>query len=593
MSSSAGGGSTKQLRLIHFNDVYEIEARKSGEPLGGAARLCGAIRSLRSESEWPSLVLFGGDIFSPSTMSILDKGRAMTDVINEIGVDACVIGNHDLDFGEPTLARWIGLTKTTWLLANMDNATTKQPLGGALRSVVLECAGVRVGVIGLAEEDWLKTLTNPPPIVYHDFVRVGDELARQLRHEQRVDLVVALVHMRLPNTVLLAEQMRDVDVVLGGHDHFIHKSVVRGRPVMISDNDFRAVGVVDLHLNDKRRVLSHDMRHIVLNSSIAEDPAMAALVKSLVSQSAGKLKKRIGWTSVPLDCTVKACRSSESNFGNLLADLCRVALGCDVCLFNGGTIRSDSVVPAGPFTLGDLLRVLPFNDPIVAISITGATLLNALEAGVSKYPTLDGCWPQVSGVRITVDPTQPPGARIISARFSHPDREIVPTETYSLATKAFLADGNDGYSMLKGSHYLVDEEAAQFLKQHVRSHLRVLETLNGWKCSMHRTPGQPHFGVRRAIAKFKVFGARNHSRSQSEQTQHDATAAPAVESREACPVMSLSPSVDGRVTVLTADAACDAAAIAAAMHEFEHATHDELVREIVALRSKIKENNNK
>jgi 5'-nucleotidase len=416
---------------------------------------------------------------------------------------------------------------------------------------------VRVGVIGLGEEDWLKTLTNPPPIVYHDFVRVGDELAATLRHQHRVDLVVALVHMRLPNTVLLAEQMRDVDVVLGGHDHFIHKSVVRGRPVMVSDNDFRAVGVVDLALSDKRRVVSHEMRHVVLNSSVREDPAMAALVASLLAQSAGKLKKRIGWTSVPLDCTVKSCRSGESNFGNLLADLCRVALGCDVCLFNGGTIRSDSVVPAGPFTIGDLLRVLPFNDPIVAISITGATLLAALEAGVAKYPTLDGCWPQLSGVRIQVDPSQPPGERIVSARLSHPDRAIDPNANYSLATKAFLADGSDGYAMLKGSHFLVDEEAAQFLKQHVRSHLRVLETLNGWKCTTHRTAGQPHFGVRRAIAKFKAFGARNHSRSQSEQAGAHAVE-PAVEPRDACPVMTLSPAVDGRVTLLTPETVDDA-----------------------------------
>jgi 5'-nucleotidase len=585
--------SSLTLRLIFFNDCYEIEQGKR-EPVGGVSRMTGAIRQLQSEGT-PSLVLFGGDVFSPSTMSIFDKGRAMVSVLNAIGVDAAVVGNHDLDFGEATLSRWIELTPTTaWLLSNIVDPITGAPLAGAKKSALLERGGVKVGVFGLGEFEWTTVLSQPTPLRYHDMVQVGDQLSAELR-AAGADVIVCLCHVRLPNLELLAEKLADVDAVLAGHDHVLHKKLVNKRPTMVADNEFKAVGVVDLTLGADRRVASvAALRHVVVDSSVPEDPAMVALVGSILEASKAKLSKRIGWCSVPLDCTTRSCRSGESNFGNWVADLCRINCAADVVLFNGGTIRSDSILAPGPFTIGDLLRVLPFVDPVVVISVTGAQLLEALEAGVSKFPTLDGCWPQISGMRVVVDPTKPPGSRLVSVRLTQPDREVVRDQHYRLATKSFIANGADGYDCLRGSRFIVDEEAAQLLKNHIRHHFRQLDVLNGWK---RITFAKHSSGVSHAIERFKQHGLRKRSRkSPTSSASAPAPAAVAAAAthddhdthHQLCrndlgskefPLLSICPVVDGRIRVLDE--------LGALATEFETKSRDDLLREILHLRHQL------
>ena len=141
-------------------------------------------------------VLPGGDCFSPSKLSVIDKGKHMVQFFNQFGVDCSVVGNHDLDFGEGTLAKYIKASNSRWLLSNIDNAVTGAPLGDASRSALLECGGVRVGVFGLGEEEWLSAVQQLPPVKYHDMVATGDALSRELR-EKGADVVVALLHCRV------------------------------------------------------------------------------------------------------------------------------------------------------------------------------------------------------------------------------------------------------------------------------------------------------------------------------------------------------------------------------------------------------------
>merc|ERR1711988_1016007 len=89
--------------------------------------------------------------------------------------------------------------------------------------------------------------------------------------------------------------------------------------------------------------------------------------------------------------------------------------GCDaeVAICTAGTLRADDTFPPGPFTMGDLQRLLPFLDELCVVAISGAQLLKVLENGVSQYPKLDGRFPQVSGLRFAFDPSKEPGARIV------------------------------------------------------------------------------------------------------------------------------------------------------------------------------------
>ncbi|RKP26244.1 Metallo-dependent phosphatase-like protein, partial [Syncephalis pseudoplumigaleata] len=197
------------LRIVHFNDVYHLDEQKK-EPVGGAARFYTALQqacSFAEASEEPvaldkALVFFSGDLFNPSIESSVTKGKHMVPVINKLNIDVACYGNHDFDFGVASLEKLAGLCNFPWLLSNVFDSSTKAPLANGKEYVVVERAGIKIGVIGLVEREWLQTISDLPPTVeYRDYVEVGQRLARHLRSEEggQCDMVIALTHMRLPN----------------------------------------------------------------------------------------------------------------------------------------------------------------------------------------------------------------------------------------------------------------------------------------------------------------------------------------------------------------------------------------------------------
>ena len=132
--------------------MYNIEAGQR-EPVGGAARLaalCAAERARAGSDR--SLVAFGGDAFNPSLASVFTRGEHMVPVLNAIGVNVAVVGNHDLDFGVEALAQHMGNCTFPWLLANVVDKASGKPLAGAAPTHVLEKGGVKVSVMIQSQE---------------------------------------------------------------------------------------------------------------------------------------------------------------------------------------------------------------------------------------------------------------------------------------------------------------------------------------------------------------------------------------------------------------------------------------------------------
>lgn len=132
------------------------------------------------------------------------------------------------DFGLDELDKLKAGTAFPWLCSNVIMKDSGQPLGNCQRYHVLDHGGVRVGLMGLVEKEWLDTLTvvEEEDMEYTDFVACARELVSTLRTEG-ADIIIALTHMRLPNDERLVREVEGVDLLLGGHDH---DYVVRGRP---------------------------------------------------------------------------------------------------------------------------------------------------------------------------------------------------------------------------------------------------------------------------------------------------------------------------------------------------------------------------
>ena len=149
--------------------------------------------------------------------------------------------------------------------------------------------------------------------------------------------------------------------------------------------------------------------------------------------------QKIGEAALNLDAT--HVRKQETNLGNLIADILRQTAGAQAAIINGGGIRIG--IPKGPIKVKDVYAVLPFDNYLVAIKLTGKQIRETLEYGVSSDAEKPGRFPQVSGLSFTYNPRAPVGSRVKDVTIG--GRPLDPQQEYTVATNDFLAAGGDGY----------------------------------------------------------------------------------------------------------------------------------------------------
>ena len=483
------------LTIIHFNDVYDISPRTI-EPIGGAARFAQAVASFAADTP---LILFSGDCLNPSLLSAFTRGEQMVPILNAIGVHAAAIGNHDFDFGVETLRHHMQAWKFPWILSNVLDAQTHRPLADAHSRVILTWKGLKIGILGLVEREWLLTIPSidcHKDIIYLDFVEEGRRLARLLHTQDHCDLVIALTHMRQPNDDILAASVPEIGLVLGGHDHdrALTVSPTTGTVVLKSGTDFREFSVVKLKIGGNSntgssntgssgnttstRIKSVEVMPVEVTSQWTPSPSVTAIVDIYQKLMGQRMDQPLGRSFVDIDTRFDRVRSQETNSGNLCGDIMRLALDADAAFLNGGTIRSDQIHAAGQLTMRDFVSMLPFTDELVVVRVTGQDVLAALETGVSSWPKREGRFLQVSGIRFAFDPTRPPGDRIVPGSVTIAGAALDGERHYTVATKAYLRSGKDGFDTLLSAEVVVDGETAPRLATLVHYLLSRIEDLN-------------------------------------------------------------------------------------------------------------------
>eukprot|EP00210_Caulerpa_lentillifera_P003685 g3518.t1 len=437
-------------------------------------------------------------------MSTITRGQQMVSVLNTMGVHVACLGNHDLDFGLEQFCSLASQCNFPWMVSNVFDKESGSPLGGLETTVVLEWEGVTIGLMGLVEEDWMSTLAvlDPDDVAYHNFTTKGKELALELRN-RGADLVIALTHMREPNDVLLLQSVPEIDLVMGGHDHHYTVRFIEpnGNLLVKSGSDFRDLTKIDvvIDLDGKRH---YDWERLSVTGEVQEDSEMREIVGSFVKSMSDSLDQKIGRLSVDLDGRFDRIRTQETNLGNFVCDIVRMASKSEICFLNSGTFRSNRIHPAGDFTKRDLLDVLPMIDETVVLQISGRDLITVLENGVSQYPKLEGRFLQVSGLSFSFDPSKDPGNRILhDAVYIHDRDEVIDLQKiYTVCTKSYLAEGKDGFNVLQGATVVMDSEESPVLPTCIRYHFLTLDVLSTWKLeTMHKSEAL----VRKFASKMK------------------------------------------------------------------------------------------
>eukprot|EP00057_Strongylocentrotus_purpuratus_P012764 XP_011667238.1 PREDICTED: 5'-nucleotidase isoform X2 [Strongylocentrotus purpuratus] len=470
------------LTIIHFNDVYNIEAGDGA--CGGAARFATVVKAYTDRNP---LVLFSGDCLNPSILSTFTKGEHMVPILNALRVNTAVYGNHDFDFGVDNLEDIVKETQFPWLLSNVIDDFTDQMLADGIVTRLITWQNKKIGLIGLVEEEWLVTLAtvDRENVTYLDYVERGQKLATELK-EQGADFVIALTHMRLPNDIRLASETTAIDLILAGHDHDYSVNQVNGTYIVKSGSDFKSLSIITL------RFTPHDIniniKEVVIDQEVTEDEEMKMIVDRYGDVMKREMEGKLGVVEVDLDARFASIRTQETNLGNLVTDIMLSVLEADVALLNSGTFRSDRIHPAGEFKKRDLLTLLPLIDPLMVLEVTGDELYEALENGVSQYPKKEGRFPQVSGMRYGFYPSAPSGQRVDPLTVVVDGQCILPDKKYRLCTKEYIANGKDGYKVFCSCPVLVDAEEGPVLTTVVLNHFHSAGIVQGLKpCrSRHR-----------------------------------------------------------------------------------------------------------
>jgi 2',3'-cyclic-nucleotide 2'-phosphodiesterase (5'-nucleotidase family) len=481
LSAVSAFAQRETLTILTINDVYEIVPVQGR---GGLAELMTMLKTERATATH-HMTTVNGDFLSPSLMSALLKGAQMIDLFNALGVDIVAFGNHEFDFGpEITMVRMTE-SKFPWLSANVLGPDRK-PFGSATATLTRQVGPFTVGFFGLLSPD-TATLSSPGTNVTFLPVIPAAQAAVEALRQAGADVIIALTHLTIAEDRQLARQVPGISLILGGHEHDPITWYEDNTLIHKSGYDAHYLGRIDLVLDKTTmekgpRVTVTPSWRMLANHGISPDPEVAARVAEYMAKLDSELAQPLGQSQTALNSQRGDVRTRETTMGNLLADALREALQAEAVLINGGGIRGDRLYePGTPLTRRDILRELPFGNVGVLLELSGASLLAALEHGVSKVEAKAGQFPHVAGIRFVYNPRQPAGSRIVQATINGVPIDL--TASYRVATIDYLLNGGDGYTSLSTGKPLVDTSGgilmATIVMQYIARHGTVAPQVEG------------------------------------------------------------------------------------------------------------------
>ncbi|AEN05864.1 bifunctional UDP-sugar hydrolase/5'-nucleotidase [Halolamina sp.] len=419
------------VRLLHYSDIENIydDAERAGRFAGRLAELDGD----------DALVVGTGDNTAPGVVSLAARGRQALDLVSVVGTTADTFGNHDFDYGPDETRALVEASENTWVSANVrdEDGGPFAAAEGAVPWTIAEADGERVGFFGLTDPATDSINPQAAPITLTDPYEAAEQAVADLRAEG-VDYVVALSHLGGGDDELARRV--DVDAVLGGHVHSI-------RTEFVGDT-----------LCTRPGVNGHNFIEITLEGDEAstrvvdpsEGPVHEELREALQRRrEAAGLTEVVATAAEPFERTEETTFGGESRIGNFVADAYRAAGDADVGLQNGGGIREGHPLH-GEVTLADLVSVLPFEEPVVVVELTGEELRRALsEADGERLDFGEPHWwhAHLSGAELVWDDE---ANEIVEATVG--GEPIDPDRRYRVATAEYLLHSDHEFPTIEERH---------------------------------------------------------------------------------------------------------------------------------------------
>ncbi len=465
MSMVAFAAETK-VTILHTNDMHGRLAgfvpRGEENEIGGFARIATLIRDICTFEE-NVILLDAGDTVHGTNLVNFTEGIDMIQLLNYIGYDAMVPGNHDFNYGYKHLEDLVKFAKFKVVSANVEKDGTSL----FAKYTILERDGYRFAIVGLSAPETV-IMTHPANVVGLDFldpIVTTKSLVDSLKSS--VDFVIVLSHLGYSKDKVLAESVSGIDVIIGGHSHTaIAKPELVNNVIIAQTGEYtKNLGRVNLIIEDGK-IVDYNGELIPVVYTIPKEPIVNAIVKTFENKLLNVMGEIVGASIVDLIGDRANVRTEETNMGNLITDIMLANCDADLVMTNGGGIRAS--IAKGDITINDIYTVLPFDNTLVVLELTGAQIKAALEHAVRKYPEQNGGFLHVSGMTYTFDPAKATGERVVDVMVNYAELDL--NQTYQVATNDFVAAGGDGYSMFKEGSIVY--ESGLYLRDLMVSYLK-------------------------------------------------------------------------------------------------------------------------
>lgn len=430
--------------LVQLNDIYEMQGVNGGKN-GGLDRFATLLKRLKQRQPHTYTIL-AGDLLSPSAIGAAKvdgeplAGKQMVDILNRLHWDYATFGNHEFDIGRKALLQRLQEARFKFFSSNVLDSGTGKPFDRSHRTVIFDVDGVKVGLIGI-------TMTELP----RDFVSFLDpfgsakQALRQLK-DQHVDMIILVTHQNLAEDIRFAEQLPDVDLIIGGHEHENWR-IFRGRngtPITKADANARSAYIHNIVFDRRSHQTDIDSHLEFITDALPSEPDIAAAIRQWKDQAFEAFRKQgfepdkfVCTTTETLDGLDASIRHGSTRLTELLAAAFLHAFPeAELSVYNAGSIRIDDQIPAGLITEYDVLKILPFGGKLNLVEIPGDILEDALNAGL--HSSGKGSFLHYANVTRLRQQWRIGGATI------NPDRR------YKVAINDFLIDiGDEGLEFLK------------------------------------------------------------------------------------------------------------------------------------------------
>ena len=465
ISEATHGEYEGKVVILHSNDVHGA--------LEGYANMAGLRDRFRDEGAEVILV-DDGDFSQGSAYVNVYKGKSAVDMMNRVGYDIVGLGNHDFDFGYQNLVDNLKDARFKVICSNVFG-----PDGAPIYDasyVYTTRGGLRIAFFSM---DTPETMTKSNPAKLGDvkfatgdtFFDIARSMVDEYKHNQGCSLLICLTHLgtdvaSMPYTSYnLYEKVAGIDFIIDGHSHTIFSSY-DGLPIQQTGTKFQEIGVIVIDEASGRIEASYVLPVDLLPS----DDDVAAYAQTIVDKVNAEFEIKFAESAVDLNGDRDpGNRTMETNLGDLVCDSMMWVITSDtsgikvpqenlIVLNNGGGIRD--WIRKGDVTKKGVNNVLPFGNTVYLVYVKGSVILDALEASTFCTPASVGAFPQVAGIKMTIDTTKKYDAKpetYPNSTYYGPasinrvtidsvnGKAFDPDATYGVITNDFVAAGGDTY----------------------------------------------------------------------------------------------------------------------------------------------------